>query len=257
VGDRLIFSSNVDAVIKKEKHMGNLTTQYIDLENARIAYREHGSGPTLLLLHGNSESKDIFAQYQLKHFSMFRTIAIDSRGHGESRSGDEEYSIEQCSNDVIDLCKAKGITSAYVIGYSDGGNISLFLAQKAPELFPKIVAISPNYLVSGTTDGALRLFKGIIKFMTFAGRLGFNTKKFIAKMNLMMRDIGITDDDLRSIRADMKILYAERELIKEEHIKQIASLIPNASLDKVMGCHHMTILNKREAIEIMQAYLLG
>jgi len=237
--------------------MGNLTTKYIDLKDARIAYREHGSGQTLLLLHGNSESKNIFTQHQLKHFDMFHTIAIDSRGHGESQSKDEDYSIEQYSNDVIDLCKAKGITSAYIIGYSDGGNISLFLAQKAPELFPRIVAISPNYLVSGTTDGALRLFRAIRGVVNFAGRLGINTKKEIAKLDLMLRDIGITDDDLRSIRTDMKILYAEKELIKEEHIKRIASLIPNASVDKIMGCHHMTILNKKEAIEVMKAYLLG
>jgi hypothetical protein len=64
----------------------------------------------------------------------------------------------------------------------------------------------------------------------------------------MLHDIGITDDELRSIRTGIKILYAERELFKEEHIRQIASLIPNASTDKIMGCHHMTILNKKEAI---------
>jgi phosphatidylglycerol lysyltransferase len=240
-----------------EKIMGNLTTQYINLENARIAYREHGNGPTLLLLHGNSESKSLFTQYQMKHFNMFHTIAIDSRGHGESQSDDENYSIEQYSNDVLEICKAKGIASAYVIGYSDGGNISLFLAQKAPELFPRIVAISPNYLVSGTTDGALRLFRAIRRIVTFASRLGFNTRKEIAKLDLMLCDIGITDDGLKSIRTSMKILYAERELVKEEHIQQIASLIPNASVDKIMGCHHMTILNKGKAIEVMKTYLLA
>jgi pimeloyl-ACP methyl ester carboxylesterase len=237
--------------------MGKLTTQYIDLGNARIAYREHGNGPTLLLLHGNSESKNIFTQYQLKHFDMFHTVAIDSRGHGESRSEETDYSIEQYSNDVIEICKAKGIHRACVIGYSDGGNIALFLAQKAPELFPKIVAISPNYLVSGTTDGALRLFRAIRGIMSFASHIGFNTKREVAKLDLMLRDIGITEDGLGSIHTEMKILYAERELIKEEHIKKIASLIPNASVDKIIGCHHMTILNKREAIEIMKAYLLA
>jgi hypothetical protein len=79
----------------------------------------------------------------------------------------------------------------------------------------------------------------------------------MAKLDLMLRDIGVTEDGLGSIRTGMKILYAERELIKEEHIKKIASLIPNASVDKIMGCHHMTILNKREAIETMKAHLLA
>ena len=108
--------------------MGKQSTQYIDLGDAKIAYREHGSGPTILLLHGNSARKGLFSKYQTAHFKMFRTIAIDSRGHRETISDDIQYSISQYSKDVIGLCRAKGITQASVIGYSDGGNIALFLA---------------------------------------------------------------------------------------------------------------------------------
>ncbi|HNT77772.1 MAG TPA: alpha/beta hydrolase, partial [Anaerolineae bacterium] len=127
--------------------MEKLSTAYVDLGDVKIAYRDYGAGPTLILLHGNSESKSLFTQHQTIHFKMFHTIAIDSRGHGETLSEDTHYSIGQYSDDVIRLCQAKGITEAGVVGYSDGGNIALFLAKKAPQLFKKIVAISPNYLV--------------------------------------------------------------------------------------------------------------
>ena len=129
---------------------------YLDLDDIRIAYSEHGSGPNLILLHGNSGSKEMLRSYQTSHFTDFHTWALDSRCHGRSRSDDDSLSIEQIGDDVIRFCRAKGIAEAGVIGYSDGGNIALFLAKKEPALFPRVIAISPNYLVSGTTDSGLR-----------------------------------------------------------------------------------------------------
>ena len=234
--------------------MDKLPTEYLDLPDIRIAYTQYGSGQVLVLLHGNSESKSIFTEYQTKHFPVFHTIAVDSRGHGESKSTDDDYTIDQFSDDVINLCKAKGINQAYVIGYSDGGNIALFLAKKAPELFTRIIAISPNYLVSGTTDDALRTIRILYQIMSFLNRIGFGFKKNLMRFNLMLRDIGISDDDLRWIRTEVKIIYAEHDLIKEIHLQQLAALIPGSTLDKVNDCNHMTILNKPEAIEIMKRY---
>jgi pimeloyl-ACP methyl ester carboxylesterase len=237
--------------------MSKLLTENLELSDIKIAFSQNGNGPILLLLHGNSESKSIFKDYQTIHFPMFHTIAVDSRGHGESKSIDDEYTIHQYSEDVIRFCKAKGISEAYVIGYSDGGNIALFLASKAPELFPRIIAISPNYLVSGTTDGALRSITILFKIFTLLGHLRFNFKKSLMRFNLMLTDIGITETELQGIRTNLKIIYAEHDMIKEDHIKQLAALIPNATLDKINGCNHMTILNNKEAIVIMKNYLLG
>ncbi|MCJ7567527.1 MAG: alpha/beta hydrolase, partial [Anaerolineales bacterium] len=231
--------------------------EYIDLGDARIAYREYGTGPTLVLLHGNSESKEIFSKYQRVHFNMFHTIAIDSRGHGETISNDTEYSIRQYSEDVIGLCKAKGIAHSVVIGYSDGGNIALFLAKKEPKIFTKIVAISPNYLVSGTTDGALRFMRVSAKILRLLGGLGLPTKKAIMRFDLMLNDIGISNEELGSIQTSLRILYAENDMIKEEHIKELGRLIPGATIKKIEHCNHLTILNKKETIEDIRDYLLG
>jgi pimeloyl-ACP methyl ester carboxylesterase len=237
--------------------MEKLHTEYADLGDIRIAYHEHGSGQVLILLHGNSESKGIFSKHQLVHFQAYRTLALDSRGHGESISNDTSYSISQYSEDVIRFCKAKGITRAFVLGYSDGGNIALFLAKKEPILFPKIVAISPNYLASGTTEGTLKAFRSAIKLLRFLGKLGFKTRKAILHIDLMLNDIGITAEELGSIRTSLRILYAEHDLIKEEHILEMGRLIPGATLRKIGHCNHVTILSKREAIEDILDYFAG
>ncbi len=235
--------------------MGKLPTSYLDLGDVKIAYREHGAGPALILLHGNSESKGIFAKYQTAHFKTFRTIAVDSRGHGETISNDTQYSIDQFSEDVIGLCKAKGIARAAVIGYSDGGNIALFLAKKEPELFARVVAISPNYLVSGTTDGSLRFFKATARILRMLEKLGLPTRKAIMRFDLMLNDIGITAEELSRIQTSLRILYAEKDMIKEEHIQDMGRLIPGATIKKIGRCNHLTILNKKEAIEDILGYL--
>lgn len=235
--------------------MTRLTTEYQDLGDIKVAYWQSGSGPDLLLLHGNSESKVIFAHYVLEHFPGFHTWALDSRCHGESQSQDESLSIEQIADDVIRFCEAKGIQNANVIGYSDGGNIALWLARKAPQLFPKVVAVSPNTLVSGTEDGTLRLFKGIYSVVKFLARLGFKLKKQVMVIELMLRDIGLSFEDLKTIQTNVKVLYAEKDLIKESHIKDIAAAIPGSTLEKIPACTHMNIMESPIAVKAMQEYL--
>jgi pimeloyl-ACP methyl ester carboxylesterase len=235
--------------------MTRLTTEFQDLDDIKIAYWQHGSGPDLLLLHGNSESKTIFSHYVLEFFAGFHTWALDSRFHGESQSQEDSLSIELIADDVIRFCQAKGIKQASVIGYSDGGNIALFLAKKAPQLFTRVVAVSPNTLVSGTEDCTLRLFKAIYAVIKFLGRLGINVKKQLMIIDLMLNDIGLSFDDLKTIKTSVKVLYAEKDLIKEQHIQDIAAAIPGSTLDRIPGCTHLNIMESPAAIKIMQEAL--
>jgi pimeloyl-ACP methyl ester carboxylesterase len=232
-----------------------MKTKYLQLDDIKIAYSEHGSGENLLLLHGNSENKGIFRERQLQLFSRFHTYAIDSRGHGQSASNDNEYSIQQLSNDVVNFCKKLGISKTYVVGFSDGGNICLFLAKNHPEIFEKIVALSPNYLVSGTTDEALRQMHRWYKMFLFLKKLHLPMKKNIMRWELMLNDIGITDDELKGIRANIYILYAENDMIKEEHVLKISQLISGCRVKKIKGCNHFNIYKNEATVREIITYL--
>jgi len=234
--------------------MKTLTTRYCALPTMKMAYTDYGEGPVLILLHGNSESKAIFREYQTLYFPMFHTYALDSRGHGESVSRDEKYSIGQYGDDVIEFCDERGIRKAHVIGYSDGGNISLFLGLRDSERFAKIIAVSPNYLVSGTTDDALRLLKRIYRIFTLLNRIGIDMRKNMMRFDLMLNDIGLSEEDLGAIKAEVRILYAEKDMIKEEHLIHIHRSIAGSSIKKIDGCTHMNILKKREAVDDMKNF---
>ena len=233
--------------------MAPLPTQYVDLPDLKMAYCEAGSGEKLLFLHGNSESKEIFLRYQLEHFKDYQTFALDSRGHGQSRSRDLTLTIPQMSQDVIRFCAAKGIHKTHLVGYSDGGNIALLLAKNAPQLFDRVVAIAPNYLASGTDEKTLKQFTRKARFWKILSRLGLTTRNVVMRYDLMLNDIGISAEELRSIQTGMKILYAEQEMIRTEHIREIAGLVPNSELEMIPGCTHMNILqHPRTAIAIRE-----
>lgn len=235
--------------------MSKLHTEYLQLPDIKVAYKEYGKGKALILLHGNSQSKELFPKYQTEYFNMFHTIAIDSRGHGESSSGDINLSIEQFSKDIIRFCEVKNINNAYVIGYSDGGNISLFLADRAPHIFKRVVAISPNYLSSGVKKVPLLIVRILKKIANILGHTGLKTQNFIMKLDLILNNIGITENELKSIKVDFKILYAEHDIVKEEHIQKISELISGCSCRKIKRCNHLTILHKKETIETIKQFL--
>ena len=236
--------------------MSKLQTEFVSLDDIQVAYCQHGRGKALILLHGNSGSKAAFKKHQREHFSDFHTYAIDRRGHGQSRSQDSSLSISSIADDIIHFCEVVQIQQAYVIGYSDGGNVALFLAHKAPRMFPRLIAISPNYLVSGTTDSTLRTINRIYKVQKFLDRIGFNMKKYIMRFDLMLTDIGITEEELQGIQADVRILYAEDDMVKEEHLLRLAELVPGASLQRIPGCTHLSIISNPQAIAVMRGWLL-
>jgi len=234
--------------------MKKISTEFIDVAGARIAYIRCGSGPALVLLHSNSSSKAEFSRYQREYFADFDTLAIDSRGHGQTISPAADFNFDRYSDDVLAVCTGLGINEANVIGYSDGGNLALHLAKKAPQVFKKIIAISPNYLASGLNEKSLRVIQTAVKIASFLGRLGLPTKRFVMRLELMANDIGLNEADLQSIHTNVKILYAEHDLIQEVHILKIAGLIPHCGLQKIMGSNHLTIFNRKETLTSMRDY---
>ena len=119
---------------------------------AKLFYQEGGSGDALLLLHGNGESSDIFAQ-QFPFFTKYFTVyALDTRGHGRSELGVKRLTFKQIAQDILALLDKEGIQRIHVLGFSDGGNLGLYLAAHHPERIASLIAMGANYEADGLTD---------------------------------------------------------------------------------------------------------
>lgn len=210
-----------------------------------LHYQEKGNGEPLILLHGNGEDGSYF-KYQIDYFSgKYRVIALDTRGHGKSPRGTKPFTMEQFSCDLYDFMESLAISSATILGFSDGANIAMKFAMHYPD---KVKALILN-------GGNLNP-KGVKRTAQLPIELGYKiAKRFAAKspaaksnaeiLGLMVNEPMIEPAQLSKITAPTLVICGKNDMIKETHTKEIAEHIPNAKLVILKGNHF--IANKRYA----------
>jgi 3-oxoadipate enol-lactonase len=72
--------------------------------------------------------------------SSYRILRYDQRGHGGTQATEGPYSFDLLVADVIALLDMLGIERAHFCGLSMGGMTALFLAQRHPDRFDRIIA---------------------------------------------------------------------------------------------------------------------
>src|SRR5262249_57213032 len=77
--------------------MPGFTLTDIDTSGARIRLRHGGSGPPLLLLHGNPLTHASWHAVAPRLAERFRVVADDLRGYGDSSAPPEEPGSVNCS----------------------------------------------------------------------------------------------------------------------------------------------------------------
>src|ERR1700693_5922398 len=70
----------------------------------------------------------------------FRILRYDQRGHGGTEADEGSYSFDLLVADIIALLDMLGIKRAHFCGLSMGGMTALFLAQRNPQRFDRIIA---------------------------------------------------------------------------------------------------------------------
>ena len=126
----------VDNSLMESRGYGNNTKvgKYAEINGVRLYYEVYGSGEPLLLIHGNNESIVSFDKQIPVLSKSFMVVALDSRGQGNSTSDNTKLTYELFADDVNKLLDFLEIKQANVLGWSDGGNIALILAQRAGSL---------------------------------------------------------------------------------------------------------------------------
>lgn len=91
-------------------------------DGARIAYRDEGRGRPLVFLHGLMAHSGFFhGQHPLAE--DYRLIAVDLRGHGESRGVRGGLTMGRLADDVAELAARLDLSGAVGIGWSLGATV--------------------------------------------------------------------------------------------------------------------------------------
>jgi pimeloyl-ACP methyl ester carboxylesterase len=100
--------------------------------------KEYGQGPAVILLHGLFGSSDNWQTVAARLAGRFHVFAPDQRNHGQSpHSAEMNYPL--MAADVDELCAARGLAGASVIGHSMGGKTAMQLALQFPGRVQKLV----------------------------------------------------------------------------------------------------------------------
>lgn len=121
--------------------------QRIALEDVSIHFRYAGSGPPLLLVHGNPQFSLTWRIMGPILAENFTVIAPDNRGAGDSSiPRDGNYSAAASAEDLEAVLDFLNVTSAYVVSHDKGAGMAAALAAMNPDVVKRLV-VSEYFLL--------------------------------------------------------------------------------------------------------------
>lgn len=118
----------------------------ISIHGHRVAYRQAGQGPVLLLIHGMAGSMATWRHVMPALARDFTVVALDLPGHGRSEKRVGDYSLGAFASTLRDLLIALDHERATVIGQSLGGGIAMQMAYQYPERCERLVLVGSGGL---------------------------------------------------------------------------------------------------------------
>src|ERR1051326_4769635 len=118
---------------------------YTSVNGLQLYYETHGSGRSLVLLHGGLLTIDLNFGPLLEPLAAGRqVIAVELQGHGHTADTGRPMTIEALAGDVVALLDHLGITEADLFGFSLGGLVACAVALGAPARVGKLVVASAD-----------------------------------------------------------------------------------------------------------------
>ena len=186
----------------------------ITTNGVSLYYEVEGSGPALILLHGNGEDHTIFDRASEYLRQMFTLYLVDSRGHGQS-SPVHEYHYQDMVDDLAEFIRKLKLDCPAVCGFSDGAIVGLMFASQHPGVLSRLIACGAN-----TRPETL---KGLRMALD---RLGDPESKD-PKVRMMLTEPDITAEELaeavRGVRELGEITYLRGE--REKRVDLSATLV--------------------------------
>jgi 3-oxoadipate enol-lactonase len=127
--------------------------QYFTADGARLRYRDEGSGPAVLMIHGWTLDLKMWEPQVRALRDAYRVVRLDRRGFGLS-SG--RPSVQRDVADIAALCAYLDIRRVSFIGMSQGARAALGIAVAKPDLISCLVLDGPpryRGAISAADDG--------------------------------------------------------------------------------------------------------
>jgi pimeloyl-ACP methyl ester carboxylesterase len=218
----------------------------------------------VVLLHGGlGHSGNVGYQVPALAAAGYRTIVIDSRGHGRSTRDARPYTYELMASDVRAAMDAARIEKAAMVGWSDGACTAFVLADQTPDRVAGVFFFACNMDPSGAKEFVFTPAIGrcIARHRQDYAALSATPGDFDAfseAVRLMQRtQPNYSAADLARIRVPVLVALGEHdEFINREHAEYLARTIPGAEFVLLPEVSHFAPLQRPEEFNrVMLAFV--
>lgn len=105
-----------------------------------LFFREFGSGPQVIILHGLFGASDNWLTIAKELATDFHLLLPDLRNHGQSFH-DNTFDYPSMSNDLADFIKEHNVVDPVILGHSLGGKVAMTFAVSHPSLVRKLIVV--------------------------------------------------------------------------------------------------------------------
>jgi len=195
---------------------------YVEIQNARVRYVEAGSGPVVVMIHGNAGSVDDF---DFKSLGLLcrdhRVIAVDRPGHGKSdRPGGSDSTLQYQTRLLHETLSHLGITHPVLVGHSWGGALALAYALNYPKELSAIVLLAP----AAYSDGGADQFKRAVLKTPIVGDISLTVGRILFGKHIVKSELekafypdSVPEDYLRQASASWLRHKQVRAILEDEY----------------------------------------
>jgi haloalkane dehalogenase len=115
-------------------------SRFVELDRSLVHYVDEGSGPILLMLHGNPVWSFVYRDVILALRNRFRCIAVDFPGFGLSTGAPGyRYLAQDHADLVVSFLDRLDLSQVTLVGHNWGGPLGLYAAQQRRDMFERLV----------------------------------------------------------------------------------------------------------------------
>ena len=205
----------------------------------------------LLLLHGALGSKDNFIELTQALSGDYDVYSLNFNGHGNQQIIENEFSISHFVNEVIRFLDQHNFESVSIFGYSMGGYVALYLAQKFPNRVESVFTLATKFewtIESATKETKLLnpslIKEKVPKYATTLQNLhGDSWEKLMNATATLMLVLGLNpalkDDDFKNTSIPVLLAVGDKDaMVCLEETIAVYRLIPAAQLLVLPNTNH-------------------
>jgi pimeloyl-ACP methyl ester carboxylesterase len=230
---------------------------YVDAGGVHTYYEVTGTGEPLVLLHGGLCTAETWGAQTPALAEHYRVYVPERRAHGRTPDVEGPITYELMAKDTIAFLDAVGISSARLVGWSDGALVGLLVALERPDLVAKLVLIGQSLNFEGTRPEAVELlekmspelfppsFEQLYAAVSPDGPEHYRVV-FDKLTDLWRRDPGIDLSRLAHVAAPTLVLLGDDDMPTNEHAVAISEALPQSQLAIVPGASHALPMERPE-----------